>query len=124
MAVESERECGGGRQGEIEVRVSPMREKPVPDGPVGGGEPSGGRWQDVTTHHHHTSIEIENKVKKYSETFSVANELFSICSKFPINKCVVIFFITFHIEGMCVTRRLSEGRCRGRCSPPRPPLAA
>ena len=38
--------------------------------------------------------------------------------------CVVIFFITFHIEGMCVTRRLSEGRCRGRCSPPRPPLAA
>ena len=101
VAVESERECGGGRQGEIEVRVSPMREKPVPDGPVGGGEPSGGRWQDVTTHHHHTSIEIENKVKKYSETFSVANELFSICSKFPINKCVVIFLLLFILK-VCV----------------------
>ena len=40
VAVESERECVGGRQGEIEVRVSPMREKPVQaHGPV-GGEPT------------------------------------------------------------------------------------
>ena len=39
VAVESERECVGGRQGEIEVRVSPMREKPVPHGLV-GGEPT------------------------------------------------------------------------------------
>ena len=69
MAVESERECGVGKQGEIEVRVSPMREKPVQaHGPV-GGEPSGGRWRDVTTHHHHTSIEIENEMKNIVRLF-------------------------------------------------------